>query len=397
MNVFVFNTGSSSLKFRLIQISSDHGKGESVLARGLVERWGTPTATLKFEATRREAEDHTIPAETPGEAAESALRSCMPMGIDAIGHRVVHGGPDYVQPTLLDAAAIDGIRKVSELAPLHNNLALAAIEATVRLLPQKASVAVFDTAFHRTMPKIAALYAIPLDLAERHHLRRYGFHGISHQYVSRRLLECMNRPAAGSRLITCHLGNGASLCAVRDGMSVDTSMGFTPLEGLVMGSRSGDIDAGLVLHLITALGMTAAKVDELLNHQSGLLGISGRSGDVRDLEQAASQGDARAALAIEMYAYRIRKYIGAYAAAMGGLDAIAFAGGVGEHSSAIRKRICTGLEFLGAHLDESRNGSIPGDQAAALHQAGAAVQLWVVPTNEESQIAREVYRLLADT
>jgi acetate kinase len=254
--------------------------------------------------------------------------------------------------------------------------------------------AVFDTAFHRTMSDVTAQYAIPHELAEKHALRRYGFHGISHRYVSQKLLRCIGRDASGTRLITCHLGNGASVCAIRDGRSVDTSMGLTPMEGLVMGTRSGDVDPGLLLHLITALGMPASEVGELLNHHSGLRGICGHR-DMREVEQAAAAGDRPAELALGLFAYRVKKYLGAYAAALGGIDAIAFTAGIGEHSPSARARICRGLEFLGIILDLLRNHRATADADPKRISAEAAgVQVWVVPTDEEGQIARELYDAL---
>jgi acetate kinase len=390
MNVLVLNAGSSSLKFRLLRI----GTGDPLLAGGLVEKWGTSQATLKLEVSGQSVQSRPIAAASQTHAAEHVIDACRELGIDATGHRVVHGGPKFREPVRVTPQVIDSIREVSHLAPLHNALALAGIEAALRALSNKPAVAVFDTAFHRTLPEVAALYAIPPELAEQHALRRYGFHGISHQYVSQKLIQCLDRPAAGTRLITCHLGNGASVCAIRDGISVDTSMGFTPMEGLVMGTRSGDIDPGLVLHLIINQGMKPAEVDHLLNYGSGLLGLSGRSGDMREIEQAAAEGDRRADLAREMFAYRVRKYIGAYAAVLGGVDAIAFAGGIGEHSPSTRQRICEGLSFLGAVPDQKRNEAASGTRESFIHAGTSRVQLWVIPTDEEMQIAREVNSLL---
>lgn len=387
MNVLVLNAGSSSLKFRLLRMRPD----EAVLASGLVEKWGTPQATLRMEVSGHALQHRSVAAETPADAAAHAIEACRPLGIDALGYRVVHGGPRFNEPVLLSEQVIDDIRAVSHLAPLHNGLALAAMEAGRKTFPDKPAIAVFDTAFHRTIPNVAALYAIPPELAEKYALRRYGFHGISHQYVSQRLLECLGRPATGSRLITCHLGNGASLCAIRDGQSIDTSMGLTPLEGLMMGTRSGDIDPGLVLHLMASIGMTVEDVDELLNRRSGLLGVSGLGGDLRDIEQAAQSGIARAELALEMFAYRVRKYIGAYMAALGSVDAIAFAGGIGEHSPGMRARVCAGLCAMGISIDPARNA---GGVVASIHADGSPVQVWVIPTDEELQIARDVVRSL---
>jgi acetate kinase len=394
MNILVLNAGSATLKFRLLAVRDAADDQPRVLVDGLVDRWGTSEAGLKLTVAGAKPAREAVAAASPAEAAAHAIRVCQPHGIDAIGHRVVHGGARFVDPTRITRDVVRAIRAVSSLAPLHNANALEGIEAGLTLLPDAPAGAVFDTAFHRTIPDVAAQYAIPRDLAEQHALRRYGFHGISHRYVSQRLLRCVGRPASGTRIITCHLGNGASVTAIADGRSIDTSMGLTPMEGLVMGTRSGDVDPGLVLHLINALGMSAAAVDDLLNHRSGLRGLCGSS-DMREVEQAAEAGDARARLAREAFAYRVRKYVGAYAAALGGLDAIAFAGGIGEHSPDTRARICRGLEFLGVRIDASSNQrTIAGETPARISAHGVAVQVWVVPTDEEGQIARELYDVL---
>jgi len=369
MNILALNVGSSSLKFRLFQITAD---AETVLTEGAVER---------------------LDAGALPDAAEKAIAQCRPFGIDAVGHRVVQGGALFSEPTRVTPDVLQGLRGLEELDPLHNPTEVALIEAALRLLPDAPSVAVFDTAFHRTLPEVAWRYALPSEMADRLGLRRYGFHGISHRYVSGRLLDCLGREAAGTRLITCHLGSGASVCALRDGASVDTSMGLTPLEGLVMGSRSGDVDPGLLLYLLRTQGMTPEQLDDMLNHGSGLKGLTGRS-DVRDLEQAAGAGDARADMALEIFAYRVRKYLGAYAAALGGLDAVAFTGGIGERGAQMRARICRGLDFLGVTLDEGRNGAATGGDPALISAGGGPTAVWVVPTDEELQIAREVSALL---
>ena len=394
MNTLVLNAGSSTLKFKLLALRGPEDDQPRVLVSGVVDRWGTPQAGLKVTVAGGETTRESVAVESPAEAAGHAIRVSQPHGIDALGHRVVHGGPRFVAPARVAPDVVRAIRDVSSLAPLHNANALQGIEAGLKLMPQVPAGAVFDTAFHATLPGVAARYAIPYDLAEKHDLRRYGFHGISHRYVSQRLLRCLGRDAPGTRVVTCHLGNGASVCAVRDGRSVDTSMGLTPAEGLVMGTRSGDIDPGLVLHLITVLKMPAAEVDRLLNHRSGLLGLSGRSGDVRELQRAAAEGDVRAEAALESFAYRVRKYVGAYAACLGGLDAVGFSGGVGEHSAEMRGRICRGLEFLGVSLDADRNRAPATDAPARVSADAAPVQVWVVPTDEEGQIARELYDLL---
>ena len=392
IRVFVLNAGSSSLKFRLMELGAP--VPERVLADGLVEKWGTGEASLRISIDGKATERSSVSAESPRQAAEHAIRACLPLGIDALGHRVVHGGAKFEAPARIDDSVVREIEAVSHLAPLHNDLAIAGIRAGLSLLPDRPAVAVFDTAFHRTIPEVASRYAIPIELADKNDLRRFGFHGISHQYVSNLLLEVMNRPAVGTRLITCHLGNGSSLCAIRDGQSVDTSMGLTPMEGLVMGTRSGDIDPGLVLHLINSMGMSGSQVDELLNRHSGLLGLSGRSGDVRDLEQAAAAGNSRAELSLESFAYRARKYLGAYAAALGSLDAVAFAGGIGEHAVSMRARILRPMEWLGIRLDQARNASAPPQDPARISSDDSPVQVWVIPTNEELQIARDVRGVL---
>ena len=369
MNILALNVGSSSLKFRLFQIMPD---GEKVLTEDTLER---------------------LDAGALPDAVQKAIEQCKPFGIDAVGHRVVQGGARFFEPTRVTPAVLQDLRGLKELDPLHNPTEVAMIEAAQRLLPDAPSVAVFDTAFHRTLPEVAWRYALPADLADRLGLRRYGFHGISHRYVSGRLLECLGRGPAGTRLITCHLGNGASICALRDGASIDTSMGLTPLEGLVMGSRSGDVDPGLLLYLLRTQGMTPEQLDDMLNHDSGLKGLAGRS-DVRDLEQAAGQGDKQADMALEIFAYRVRKYLGAYAAALGGLDAVAFTGGIGERGAGMRARICQGLDFLGLRLDAERNGAATGSEAAKISTDASPVSVWVIPTDEERQIAREVAALL---
>jgi acetate kinase len=367
-NILVLNAGSSTLKYQLVEMSA--GQSEAVLAEGLVEKAGGE-----------------------GELAEQAIRACKNHSIDAIGFRVVHGGPDFEKPAKITPDVIAAIRAASKLAPLHNDLALAAIEAAMKLLPNIPAVAVFDTAFHQTIPHIAATYAIPAELAAKHSLRRYGFHGISYRYVSQRLLELMNCSAAGSKLIICHLGNGCSICAIRDGLSIDTSMGLTPMEGLVMGTRSGDVDPGLVLFLINELKMSGTEVDDLLNRKSGLLGLA-RKSDMRELENLANAGNLQAQLAIEIFVYRIRKYIGSYLAALGGLDVIAFTGGIGEHSANTREKVCRGMDWLSIVPNESANSAIDSKIGGPFHAAQSRVQLWAIPTNEQLQIAREVSELI---
>ncbi|HZT43271.1 MAG TPA: acetate kinase [Chthonomonadaceae bacterium] len=392
MNILVLNAGSATLKFGVFRMA-ENGAGET-LAEGLIEGVNTPEATLRLTPAGQPETRRSIEAATPIQAAEQAIRACSDLKIEAAGYRVVHGGSRFVAPTRVTPEILEEVRKLDPLAPLHNPVDRVGIETGLCLLPKVPAVAVFDTAFHASLPEVARTYALPWQLSERSGLRRYGFHGISHRYVSGQLLERLGRDPAGTRLITCHLGNGASLCALRDGKSVETSMGLTPLEGLVMGTRSGDVDPGLLLYLLREGGMTAAELEDVLDHQSGLRGLSGRSSDLRTLEQAAAEGDARAALAMEVFAYRVRKYLGAYAAVLGGLDAVTFTGGIGEHSAAMRQRICEGLEFLGLRLDAPRNAAAIPPNAAPISSEDSAVSVWMIPTNEELQIARETFRLL---
>lgn len=391
MNILVLNAGSSSLKFGLFRMEES---GETRLVEGVLERVGTERAALALQVVGQPERREAVPAATPEQAAEQAFGCVATFTVDAVGYRVVHGGARFVAPARITPETLEAIRPLSPLAPLHNPVDLAGIETGLRLLPEVPAVAVFDTAFHHTLPAVAATYALPDSLSKQFGLRRYGFHGISHRYVSARLLECLGRPAEGTRLITCHLGSGASVCALRDGRSLDTSMGMTPLEGLVMGTRSGDVDPGLLLYLVNACGLSVGDIGDVLSHQSGLLGVSGCSSDVRDLERAAADGDARSLLALELFAYRVRKYIGAYAATLGGLDALAFTGGIGEHSPEMRSRICRDLDFLGLQLDEEANHADFRNDAIRICPPESRVAVWTIRCEEEHQIARETFELL---
>jgi acetate kinase len=377
MKVLALNPGSGSLSYKLLALSRADGatRGETILHGGYV--------------------DH-VHGEAIVQAAERAVAECLELGVDAIGYRVVHGGCRFDGPALITPEVLEAIRALAQLAPLHSPTELALIEATSTQARNVPGVAVFDTAFHRTLPEVAWRYALPADIVGEGvaELRRYGFHGIAYRYVTGRLLECMRRDAEGTRLVLCHLSGGASICAVRDGRSIDTSMGLTPVEGLVMSTRSGDLDPGLVVNLIRHRGMTEDAVNDLIFCKSGLLGLSGLSGDIRDLEPAAAAGDGRAALALEIQAYRIRKYIGAYAVALGGVDAVALSGALAENSAAFRGRVLGGLEFLGIHLDAARNRVAGPDAPRLISANGSAVPVWVVPADEERQIAREVAALL---
>lgn len=390
--VFVLNLGSSSIKYAVYT-------GSRKAAGGLVENIGIPGTRLKHRRGEHatEVDLGTADHEKGLEAVFRLLVHPEHGPIDrleqlgAVGHRTVHGGVRFTGATVIDDAVIEEIEKASDLAPLHNPVNLLGIRLCQKMLPHGIpQVAVFDTAFHMTMPEHAYRYAIPTKMADAGQLRRFGFHGTSHKYVSATAAGFLGTEGSTLKMVTCHLGNGASIAAVDHGRSVDTSMGLTPLEGLVMGTRSGDLDPGLILHLLAG-GGSAAEVDRLLNKESGLLGLSGLSSDMRELEEAAEGGHGGALLAIQTFCYRARKYVGAYAAAMNGLDAIVFTGGIGENSSAIRSRICGGLGFLGVELDEALNSAGPrdGELATRISAAGSRVGVLVVPTDEEGAIARE--------
>jgi acetate kinase len=308
-------------------------------------------------------------------------------GLSGIGHRVVHGGERFKEPTLIDDEVIAGIREQIPLAPLHNPANVIGIEVARARMPDVPQVAVFDTAFHQTIPAHAYHYALPLELHHKHHVRRYGFHGTSHRYVAGRAAEYLGRPLGSLNLITLHLGNGASATAIRAGSSVDTSMGLTPLEGLIMGTRGGDLDPAIPFFLVRATGRSSEEVEALLNSESGLRGICGAN-DMRTIEERAATGDERAILAMEMYAYRVRKYVGAYAAVLGRVDAIVFTAGIGENSARIRERSCRGMSALGVEIDPERNAAVSPD-APEIQPDGATVKVLVIPTNEELEIARQ--------
>lgn len=374
--VLVVNSGSSSLKFQLV----DPATGE-VAAKGLVERIGEDPAMPDHEAALA-----SVLAELD---ADGGLLD----GLIAVGHRIVHGGPTFREPVIVDDAVDAAIEQVVPLAPLHNPAALIGIRVMRRLLPQVPQVVVFDTAFHATMPPEAYTYAIPAALAHRYRIRRYGFHGTSYQYVTRRAAHLLQVPVGEVNLIICHLGNGASIAAVRGGVSVDTSMGLTPLQGLVMGTRSGDLDPAVVPYLVNEAGMTLADVDRMLNKESGLKGLSGEQ-DMRAVRGLADRGDAAARLALDVYAYRIRSYIGAYLAAVPGLHALVFTAGIGENDAALRSEVCRPLAHLGFHLDAGRNLT-PSDQERVIDDSSGRPRILVVPTNEEAEIAREAARAVA--
>lgn len=393
MKVLVLNCGSSSLKFQLIETAP-----EKVLAKGLVEKIGAAEGIVRCQAANGASVRHALPVADHRDAAESAFAFLLesgviagPLEIEGAGHRMVHGGERFHHSALIGPDVIRAIEDACELAPLHNPPNLKGYHASRHLLPHAPQVAVFDTAFHHTLPEEAYLYAIPLEYHDRLRIRRYGFHGISHRYVSERFREIA--PGA-ARVITCHLGNGCSITAIENGRSVENSLGFTPMEGLMMGTRSGDMDPGILLHLIRRLGHTPEQVEDLLNRSSGLAGVSGLSNDMRDLLAAAASGHHGAELAVKLFCYRVRKYIGAYMAVLGGADAVVFTGGIGENAHQVRARICERLAPLGVLLDHERNESAAGSECR-ISSAGSPVAVWVVPTNEELLIARDTARIIA--
>ncbi len=375
MNILVVNCGSSSVKYRLFSDSQER-------ARGLIERVGSA-----------ETPSHTVAVHQMFEQL-SQMDGGLPIEqIHAIGHRVVHGGEAFTGAVIITPEVIEAIEACATLAPLHNPPNLLGIRACMEQAPQAVQVAVFDTAFHHTLPPHAYLYALPYELREKYGIRRYGFHGTSHRYVSERVLELLKQENAlqsPSKVICCHLGNGSSITAVLDGKSVDTSMGMTPAEGLVMGTRSGDIDPAIILHLQRTPGWDADRVDRLINKEGGLLALAGVS-DMRDVEARASAGDSKAQTAFEVFCYRIIKYIGAYAAAMNGVHAIAFTAGIGENSPAVRSRVCASLEYLGVRIDETANREGRGERL--ISTADSRVRVYVVPTDEERVIAAETRQL----
>lgn len=395
MKILVLNCGSSSIKYKLYDMNNDQ-----VLASGGVERIGLDNAFIKVALPNGEKKQimHDMPDHKEGvnfvfqvllDKEIGALQSVNE--IDAVGHRVVQGGDIYTESVLVTPQVEKDIEDLCELAPVHNPGHLRGIKAVDELMPNVPQVCVFDNAFHSTMPDYAYLYAIPYDLYEKYHVRRYGFHGTSHRYVSKRVCEFLGKDIKTQRIITCHIGNGASIAAVKYGECIDTSMGMTPLEGLMMGSRSGDIDAAAVTYLMEKLGKKPQEMSDFLNKKSGVLGITGISSDMREIENAALEGNERAQLALNMYNYRIKKYIGAYAAAMGGVDIIVWTAGVGENQIGTRIDACSDLEFLGIKIDAEKNKS--RGQETIISTEDSKVTVCVIPTDEELVIARDTMRL----
>lgn len=397
MNILVVNCGSSSLKFQLID-----AEDEKLIAKGLCERIGIEGSRIVYQKIGGEKEitetpmpDHTVAIELVLKALTNeksgVVKSLSEIG--AVGHRIVHGGEKFASSTIIDEAVLSAIEDCSELAPLHNPANLIGIRACAKLMPGTPMVAVFDTAFHQTMPEEAYLYGLPYEYYRNYRIRRYGFHGTSHSYVSKRAAEVLERPYGELKTIVCHLGNGASVSAVKNGKCVDTSMGLTPLEGLIMGTRCGDIDPAIMEFIAHKEGKSVDEIMNILNKQSGVLGLSNHlSSDFRDLEEAYEKGEEAGVRTLKAFAYRVAKYIGAYAAAMNGVDAICFTAGVGENSPIIRELICSYLGYLGIELDEEANHKRGEDLVVSKNQTGAKVL--VIPTNEELAIARETYALV---
>ncbi len=404
MRILVMNCGSSSLKFQLIETSFEQivANKDRMLAQGIFERIGSTDARSRLRVAGQEPQEavrevlrhqEAIQATFAWLSGESGLLGSLDE-IDGVGHRIVHGGERFHSSTLMTDDTVRQIEALSDLAPLHNPHNLKAFYAAKKILPRVPQVAVFDTAFHQTMPPHAYLYGVPYLYYTRDKLRRYGFHGTSHRFVSYRYAQIHGDTREAYKLITCHLGNGCSVCAIDHGKVIDTSMGFTPLEGLIMGSRPGDLDAGAVLYMLERAEMGHAEVDVTLNTQSGLMGISGVSRDMRDVLAAAAKGNERASLAVDTFCYRVSKYIGAYYVAMGGADAVLFAGGIGENSAEVRARICRPLSVLGLNIDEAANVAAVGREAS-ISRPDSRLKAWVVPTDEELLIARDTLRCMA--
>jgi len=400
MKILVLNCGSSSVKYQLIDIDKCY-----VLAKGMVSRIGMSGAVLAHKPHDRpeitiseEILDHIAAVEHVISMLLSPDHGVIrdKSEISAIGHRVVHGGEKFPDSVLINQEVMQVLRSCIELAPLHNPHNIRGINACKQTLPGVPQVAVFDTAFHQKMPPYAYIYGIPYVLYKRYGIRRYGFHGTSHFYVSRRAAKMTKRPIEELKIITCHLGNGASMTAIKGGVSVDTSMGFTPLEGLLMGTRSGDLDPAIILHIMAREELSLHEANTLLNKHSGMQGISGISGDMQDIISEVQKGNSAAQLALDVYCYRIRKYIGAYTAVLGGLDALIFTAGIGENSPLVRKKSCQDLEFLGIKIDEEKNKQASSKRATEIQTKDSKVKVFCIPTNEELVIALDTKRIIQE-
>lgn len=395
MKILVVNCGSSSLKYQLIDMDT-----KNPIALGLVERIGMQGSVLKHsiasgkkEVITIEIPDHTVAIELVLKALVSPEYGAVKdlSEISAIGHRVVHGGENFSKSVIIDNAVMQAIKDCVELAPLHNPPNIAGIEACQKLMPGIPQVAVFDTAFHQTMPDYAYIYGLPYELYEKYKIRKYGFHGTSHKYVSQRAAVLLNKPIEELKLISCHLGNGSSITGIHGGKSIETSMGFTPLGGLLMGTRSGGLDPAIVSFIMRKENLCSAKIDDYLNKKCGVLGVSGVSSDFRDIEVAAEQGNYRAQLALEMFAHDVRKYVGAYALMMDGADAIIFTAGVGENSGSMRAAVCDNMSYLGVNIDQEKN-MVRGEEVD-VSETNASCRVLVIPTNEELMIALDTFEL----
>lgn len=396
MKILVINCGSSSLKYQLIDMTN-----EDVLVKGLVERIGIEGSRIKHEKKGMDAvlieermDDHKRAIQLVLEALVDKKHGAVASmkEISAVGHRAVHGGEKFNKSALVTDEVMKGIKECIDLAPLHNPANIMGIEACKALMPDTPMVVVFDTAFHQTMPAENYLYALPYEYYEKYKIRRYGFHGTSHRFVSAKAAEMLNNKSDDFKVITCHLGNGSSLAAIKGGKCVDTSMGLTPLEGLVMGTRSGDLDPAILPFIMNKEKLSADGMSDVLNKKSGVLGISGVSSDFRDIEAEAGKGNRRAQLALDIFCNRVRKYIAAYAAQLGGADALVFTAGIGENSIELREKICDGLQFLGVEMDTEKN-KVRG-KAADVSKASSKVKILVIPTNEELMIAKDTMALV---
>lgn len=398
MKILVLNCGSSSVKYKLIDSSS-----KKVLAEGGVEKIGLPDSFLKFKLP--DGTKETIQVEMP--TAKEAVKNVLDIltnpvkgviksydEIDAIGHRVVHGMEEFNKSVLITPEVIEKVKECYPVAPLHNPANVTGIEAITALMPEKPQVAVFDTAFHQTMPAKAFMYALPYNAYTKYGIRRYGFHGTSHRYVSRRACEFLGVPYDKQKIITCHIGNGASITAIENGISVDTSMGLTPTEGLMMGTRVGDVDPGALVYLMEQDGLSAKDLSKIINKDSGVLGVTGISSDMRDIEAAIEKGDDRAKLAMDMYEYRIIKYIGEYTAVLGGVDIIVFTGGVGENQITTREKVCRQLAYLGIDFDPEANKE--RGKEVEITKQGSKVKVVVIPTDEEMMIAEDTEKIVSE-
>lgn len=399
MKVLVINCGSSSLKYQLIDMSN-----EEALAQGLVERIGMDGSILTQKVEGKDKYIIETPMNNHQVAIELVLKSLVDKThgviksmdeISAVGHRIVHGGEKYAASVVIDEEVLENLQDISKLAPLHNPANITGIKACQEIMKNTPMVAVFDTAFHQTMPEKAFMYPVPYKFYEEDHIRRYGFHGTSHKYVAGKVAECMDKDIKDLKIITCHIGNGVSVTAVEGGKSVDTTMGFTPLDGIMMGSRCGNIDPSIVTYLMTEKGYSAEEVDKILNKESGCLGIANLGTDFRDIRSAVEErNDPKAVLVMDIYGYQIKKQIGAYAAAMGGVDGIVFTAGLGEHAPEIRIRVLNNMEFLGIELDVEKNDNQNIGDGMEISKPTSRVKVFVIPTNEEVMIARETLALI---